>query len=164
MTDYYLVYKPEKYQINIFYRVIDVYFNCSYCDQYKNHYISYLLNFAIDYIVIDGDYIILPGDTNISLRISDFKFYPFFALLNTNNAHVINYVIDNYELCDSSVVLLISLFKDYSSDNYCDNNRKFFLIKLIKKYSDVLKSCDCSRYGYYIRRVDNISSFTICAK
>jgi hypothetical protein len=124
--------KANKKYVQYICSVINNYLPCAYYDQYKNHYLTYLLNFAIDYINIDGDYLVLP-DENISLHVNDFKFYPFFALIHTDNPHIISYVIDNYKLADLSVIRLILYNGVFSSSS-------FFSIKFIKKYFDILKS------------------------
>jgi hypothetical protein len=156
MNKIYTTRTPQKYRVEYFCNIINNLFPPAYCetDLYKNHYYSYLLNFAIDYIAIDGDYIILPG-TNINLHITDFKFYPFFALLHTKNSHIIAYVIDNYNLSDLSVVILASFA---ASESFGDvgANENFLIVKLTKRYLNALKSRahNCTDKDYSIAGID----------
>jgi hypothetical protein len=129
--------------------IINEFFPPEYSDQYINHYYSYILSYAIDHIRIDDNYIILE-ECNISLHISNFAFYPYYALLNTSNPVLIDYIIDNYAFNDESLIQLVNYYDNYTySPSDCQPS--YLYVKLGKKYESLLK-----RRQYHIITEDNV--------
>jgi hypothetical protein len=153
ISDFLCLCDSKIYVVKTICNIINSLFPSTY-SEYKNHYVSLLLSLAIDYVIIDGDYVVLFDD-NIAIHIDDLIFYPYYALLNTSNPVLIDYIIDNYMFDATSLGQLLSYY-----DVYRNNDQYYYLfIKLGKKYSDILKQQSCDKFcciNYKI--IDNINS------